>query len=350
MVTLQFSCPVLVHFLTLPLISVVIKGMSNPFFRHYRWQFLIVLVSLGQVLAFALNASAVVLYSTATRNTEAPSTANGLAGWNLQATFGYFLVTPIDPTHFIAAKHISFFPSFSTVTLGKDTYNVDTSYRKTDPDSDLCIYRISSGRFSSYAPLYNAAVDGSEIGKTLTVFGKGRQRGNDVTVNGQLKGWQWGTFDHVQSWGQNIVSGLANYSSTSAESLLSFDFDKNGITNEAGLSEGDSSGAVFINCNGTWKLAGINYSVDGPWKYSSSDTSSFKADIFDAKGLYLQNSSGVWVKYPFSDPGTAYASRISDRLTWINTTIPEPGSIFLLVTGSIAAWLIRRRRSTVSRQ
>ncbi len=322
------------------------SSMSNLFIHIDRRQLLIVLVFLGQVAVAAPNASAVVLYSTATRNTTAPSVENGLAGWNLQATFGSFLVTPIDSVHFIAAKHIS---SSSTVTLGEDTYNVDTTYRKPDPDSDLCIYRISSGKFSSYAPLYNAIVDGSEIGKTLTVFGRGRKRGSQVVVNGELRGWKWGALDGVVSWGQNVVTGFEDYSTTSTESLLYFDFDKNGITNEAGLSEGDSSGAVFINCNGTWKLAGINFTVDGPWKYSSTDTTAFNADIFNAQGLYYEKSSGNWVEYPFANPGAAYASRISDRLEWIQATIPEPGSVVLLVTGSFAAWLIWRRRSAASR-
>ncbi len=321
--------------------------MSNLFLHNERRQLLIVLAFLGQIAVAASNASAVVLYSTATRNTTAPSVENGLAGWNLQATFGSFLVTPIDSTHFIAAKHIS---SSSTVTYQGTTYNVDTANRKTDSASDLCIYRITSGTFSNYATLYNAAVDGSEIGKTLTVFGQGLQRGSEVTVNGELRGWKWGTSGSAKSWGQNVVTGFANYSTTSADSLLYFDFDKNGIANEAGLSEGDSSGAVFINCNGTWKLAGINYAVDGPWKYSSTDTTSFNADIFNAQGLYYEKSSGNWVQYPFADPGAAYASRISDRLEWIQATIPEPGSVILLVTGIVAAWLIWRRRSAASRR
>jgi len=47
--------------------------------------------------------------------------------------------------------------------------------------------------------------------------------------------------------------------------LLKLTFSRNGLTNEGALSGGDSGGGVFINDSGKWKLAGINYLVDGPF-------------------------------------------------------------------------------------
>jgi hypothetical protein len=76
----------------------------------------------------------------------------------------------------------------------------------------------------------------------------------------------------VQSWGQNVVSGFDAYNGVSLTSLLKFNFDSTGIANEAALSTGDSSGGVFINSLGQWKLAGINYAVDSPWATSSGGT------------------------------------------------------------------------------
>lgn len=309
-------------------------------------------------LLLASNARAVILYSTATRNTSAPSEAQGLDAWNLQAVWGGFLATPIDSTHFIAAKHIT--DRASTVVFQGVTYEVDLTSRKTDSGSDLCIYTLQSGyAFPTYAPLYNTLVDGPEVGKTLTVIGRGTQRGNAVSVGDDLKGWEWGADDRVQSWGQNVVSGYVDYSSSSTESLLYFDFNSDGIDNEASLSRGDSSGGVFIYANGQWKLAGINYGVDSPFSLTGdAEDPGFFADIFDARGLYYKDEDNQWTLVPLDEPdpisGAGYSSRISARLDWIageapGAIVPEPGHL-ALVGSAAMLWLLwrsvasRRRR------
>ena len=125
-----------------------------------------------------------------------------------------------------------------------------------------------------------------------------------------------------------MVTGLTNYpNASSPNTMLYFDFNANGIANEAALSVGDSSGGVFINSNGQWKLAGINYAVDSPWSYTGSASDpGFNADIFDARGLYYQDSSHNWVQvppsYPVAVPGASYASDISSCLGWIGSTVP----------------------------
>jgi hypothetical protein len=290
-------------------------------------------VTLAGVLAMAPDARGVILYSTPVRNTTPPSVADGLDAWNLEAQWDNYLATPIDATHFIAAKHVGF--ASSTITFvyqgGTLTYPVDSSSERTDPYSDLAIFSLQSGyAFPAYAPLYSAAVDGSDVGKTMTVIGRGTTRGGAVVVDNATKGWTWGNADGLQSWGQNVVSGLADYSSNPASqnALLYFDFDSNGIPNEAALSVGDSSGAVFIYSHGQWKLAGINYAIDSPW----SDTGApgdpgFIADVFDARGLYYKDQNNNWALVPpdLGDPvpGAGYASDISQRLGWIEATIPS---------------------------
>ena len=317
------------------------------------------------VFATAMEARGVILYSTADRNTTAPSAADGLDAWNLEATWGSFLATPIDATHFIGAKHLNAASDpgqFSTITFRNVSYAVNLASAVPDPGSDLCIYSLQSGySFPSYAPLYNAAVDGSEIGKTLTVIGRGTQRGTPVTVDSALKGWAWGGSDHVESWGQNIVSSFDRYNSVSATSLLCFDFNSDGIDNEAALSIGDSSGGVFIFSNGQWKLAGINYAVSGPFSLTGTGTlnsllpdgspdpdySAFNASIYDAQGLYYWDDK--WILDDVQEPGTSAASRISDRLDWIESVVPEPGTLVLLSIFIAAivpfSWFARRRKS-----
>jgi hypothetical protein len=286
-------------------------------------------VLVAALLASTPSAWGVIVYSSgtsATRNTTPPSAAQGLDGWNYEFNWGGFLGTPIDATHFLAAKHVGLQGSSIDFTYQGNTQTllVDTASQVSDPGSDLTMWTLQSGySFPNWAPLYRASVDGNEISKTLTVIGRGTQPGDPIYVNSVKKGWYWGPGDGVESWGQNLVNGFAAYNSVSSTSLLTFAFNSPGIANEGALSVGDSSGAVFIQgANGKWKLAGINYAVDGPWSLNPDGSSSFMGAIFDCRGLYYQNGSG-WTlfTYPVAYPISSYASRISDRLQWIESLV-----------------------------
>ena len=52
--------------------------------------------------------------------------------------------------------------------------------------------------------------------------------------------------------------------------MLQATFDANGLADEAHLSVGDSSGGVFIQDGGIWKLAGINYGVEALFNTNNS--------------------------------------------------------------------------------
>ena len=96
------------------------------------------------------------------RNTDPPSADQGLEGWNLEATLGSFLATPIDATHFIAAKHVVQF-AVPTLTFNGGDCGANLSSDVQVPNSDLVVYTLSSGSFSTWATLYNSAVDGSDV-------------------------------------------------------------------------------------------------------------------------------------------------------------------------------------------
>jgi len=299
------------------------------------------------VLLWALEAEAVFLYSTAERNLDPPPLEQGYVAWSLQAKWGSFLATPISPTHFIAAKHVGV--QSATLVFQDVSYPVDTSIYWDDPGSDLRIFRIQAGySFPTFATLYCEAIDGSEIGKMLTVIGRGTPRGSPLYLDGNLKGWTWGSYDGKQSWGQSMVDGFAAYNFYSDTSLLGFVFAGDGV-HDAALSVGDSSGGVFIYADNQWKLAGISYAV-WPGLVSTTgnpnDPGVYAAIFDDARGLYQKNSQGQWVLISYSEPlpGVNFASRISDRLEWIRSVapgvvVPEPATLLLMLFGG-ATWLV----------
>jgi hypothetical protein len=202
--------------------------------------------------------------------------------------------------------------------------------------------------------MYDAAVDGSEVGKSLVVIGRGRQRGAPVfNTGGALRGWQWGTDDGVQSWGENVVSGITDYAQAGDQKALYFDFDAGAGPNEAALSGGDSGGGVYILSGGIWKLAGINLGADTPWRTTANGTS-FDATIFNGGGLFFNfgtASSPNWQQVSEGSSASSYATRISADLSWIDSVInapsallvPEPATPVLAALGG-AMMMLRRRR------
>ncbi|NBR84089.1 MAG: hypothetical protein EBT61_01080 [Verrucomicrobia bacterium] len=295
----------------------------------------------------ALPARAVLFYGTGdpSFNTTAPTGGLLDSGWQYQGTWGGSLGTAIAPDLFVTAKHLGGSVG-DTFTYGGTTYQTTAVY--DSPASDLRVWRVN-GTFATYAPLYRDG-SASALSQSAVVFGRGTQRGSEVTVSGQLKGWTWGTTDQVQRWGQNTVDGVT-VGGASLGNLLRLGLSATGGANEAHLSSGDSGGAVFLQSGGTWKLAGINYSVDGQFSLTGVNGSGFNAAIFDARGLYF-GSDGNWQLINGANPveSSFYATSISDNLSFLDaliTPVPEPGVIAWLGCVACAvlfAWETRRRR------
>ena len=112
-----------------------------------------------------------------------------------------------------------------------------------------------------------------EIGQHLVVIGRGTRRGSEIILDGTLRGWDWGDSDGARRWGENDVADIVPYH---GHDLIYATFDQhvqpNDRPNESHLSVGDSGGAVFLNDNGVWKLAGINYAVDDLYTAPDPDT------------------------------------------------------------------------------
>lgn len=312
------------------------------------------LIGIGLALAgfLAQSASGILLYDKQYRNKSAPTGSYANSGWQWTGNWGNFLGVPIAKNYFIAASHVGGGVGQS-LTLNGKSYKVTAVYN--DPNSDLNIYKTSTA-FSSWAPIYTGS---TEVGKTAMLFGRGTQKGAEVKVGSTRKGWKWGTADYLKSWGRNKIRSTINGGS-GLGSVLGMTFDRtssNGgdkVDQEGIFTAGDSSGGVFINSSNKWYLAGLIYSVETPYKTSSSG-GTFDAAIFDKGGLYYNNSL---VGDTSNDiPAFMYASRISTNQSWIKSIIgstakapvavgavvPEPAS-GAVIAGGLALLGLRRRK------
>ena len=151
-----------------------------------------------------------------------------------------------------------------------------------DPASDLRIVEIS-GSFSEWATLFASS---NEPGRTATIFGRGGRPDGEVIANAELKGWLAAAPDGAISWGHNEVTNSLGAIQIYAR------FDNFTLSDEAGLSPGDSGGAWFVrDSQGLLRLAGISEAVTGPFQhddgYGAPDGNLFEAAIFDIGGLWV---------------------------------------------------------------
>lgn len=305
--------------------------------------------------ASALPSHAILFYDTSDsgHNTTAPTGIFENSGWQYEGQYGGYLGTMIAPQYFITAQHFglqgaTFFQSSTFNGVADANYTIDLSANGGAgywdiAGTDLRIFKINE-YFSNYAPLYTGV---SEVGLTLVTMGLGGPRGADVMVSGTLHGWEHNAADGIARWGSNTVATI--YPSAIGD-LLTATFSATGTAEEATLSGGDSGGGVFVNDGGIWKLAGINYSVDGMFDTNNTigDGSEFNAALFDRGGLYQGSDAFGWsykTDLPTDNPSSMYASRISTSAIDIMSiaTVPEPGSALLLILG-LTGSLIRRQR------
>ena len=308
-------------------------------------------------------ANAILFYDTSdpTHNTTAPTGTYADSGWQFEGTFGNFLGTMIAPQYFVTAQHIgmqgsTFVSNASFNGVADVTYNIDTSANGGQgywdiAGSDLRVYKIVQ-TFSSYAQLYTGS---NEIGQDVTLNGMGGARGSPIIVdsgNGlgpQLKGWGTSGSAMVARWGTNQISDIVPASQSPVGALLVAQFNALPGTDEATFSGGDSGGGMFINDNGVWKLAGINYAVDGYFNTNGtpSDATAFSAALFDKGGIWEGSDAQGWTFVPDTssdNPSQLYASRVSDSALAIDaiTGVPEPGPALLFCCGLML--LAGRRR------
>jgi PKD repeat protein len=256
-----------------------------------------------------------------TYNTSAPSGSLTNSGWQYEGQWISYLATPVASNFFIAAKHIN---GSIGDTFGFNGVTYHTVAFFDGPGTDLRLWQVAEA-FPSYALLYTNT---NEVGKHCVVFGRGTDRGSAVVVGKTTNGWEWGLTNGVQRWGDNVI---AKAITSEVGALLTFAFDRKGGSNECGLSFEDSSGAVFIQDGTTWKLAGIHYSVDGPFSRDGTTNTQFQAALMDLRGLYYLSGPNTWTLVPANSPvavpSSFYSSRISANISWIRSVldfVPPP--------------------------
>ncbi len=283
-----------------------------------RGNFVTVCLCISSMVIGTPRAGAVLFQSTGdpSYNTSAPAGVLTNSGWQYQGLWLNFLGTPIAPQYFITANHVG--GTTNDVFLFNGLPYHPVAAFKTF-DSDLTIWQVRE-TFPNYAPLYSLS---DETNKHLVVFGRGTRRGPPVVVGGQTNGWFWGAADGVQRWGENDVAAITNLG-VGVGDMLRVVFDGTGGSNECHLSDGDSSGGVFIQENGVWKLAGINHGVDGEFSTTVNSTP-FTAALMDRRGLLQQSGPGPtdWISIdgPQPVPSAFYSTRISANLDWIYSVI-----------------------------
>jgi hypothetical protein len=257
-----------------------------------------------------------------------------------------FLGTTIAPNYFITANHLGGKVGDSFVYQGT-SYTTTAVY--TDPNSpDVAIWKVS-GTFNQYAPIYTS---GNEVGQNLVVYGESGPRGAQVVVNGtSYNGWYFTGLSTSVSYGTNVITAAGPIMGAPVAQYLSFQFNPALGATTASLAPGDSGGGVFIQKNGVWSLAGINYAVDGPYNVHAVTDPNYKAGdafngaIYDQTGLFYDGEST-----PLSGPASSYASRLSTEAQWIASitgpVVPEPSSVVILLGGLALVWpVLGRRRS-----
>ena len=276
------------------------------------------------LLAAAGSAHAVIFKFTAdpAYNTGPPTGALTNAGWQLEGVWGAYLATPIAPTYFLAAAHVGGSVG-DTFELNGFTYH--TLSVTNIPGTDLNLWRVAE-TFPAYAALYTNA---TETGKHCVLFGRGTERGTAVVVAGVTNGWQWGAPTAIKRWGENDIAGIAG-------DFLRATFDRGANSNECHLSSGDSSGGLFIQESGEWKLAGINYGVDGPFS-NAVDGTTFFAALVDRGGLCEADGSVCYTDTMTDNPSAFYSSRLSTHAGEIYSLLDFSPGIDLRVVGLVRA-------------
>lgn len=264
-------------------------------------------------------AHAIILFGSGDpeRNTAPPTGSLQRSGWQWQGRWQFALGTVIGPHRFVTARHLGGSPGdpFEFGGLRYRTVAVTNL-----PGTDLNVFTIA-GRFADFAPLNTQSREG---GRPLVLFGRGGRRGDPAPG----RGWWVGDYDGIQRWGTNTVAGWVSADRSPVGELLVIDFSATAGADEGIYSGGDSgSGAFMLDRDGLWKLAGVGYSVEGPYAADTNAPTRFGA-LYDTRGLWagFPGTQELLPNGPVPTGTLGFMTRVSSHAAWLalQATAPAP--------------------------
>jgi hypothetical protein len=136
--------------------------------------------------------------------------------------------------------------------------------------TDMKLIKLVNSPGLPSTELFSDNVGDTSVAATLIGWGVGRDTGVNDLAAGSTNIWQWGNTGTLEKrWGTNTISASASGEVTDGYSyshLLTY-IDRNAGINEAAATLYDSGSGLYLEQNGTWKLAGLTTaitSINGP--------------------------------------------------------------------------------------
>lgn len=204
-----------------------------------------------------------------------------------------------------------------TFSLGGSDYLYDGVSASSIGTADMIVFRLTA---SPVLPALTLASTTPAFGSTVEFHGSGRIRGSEEITYSTVplrQGFDWSVAP-AKGWGTNTVGsfGVSLIGSTSAFSTT---FQQVGLPDEAQATLGDSGGGLFVETAEGWELAGMMFAI--------SNVTSHPPD------------SAVYGDLTYAADIATYRQQLLDL-----TSVPEPATASLCLSGALLLGAFRRRR------
>jgi hypothetical protein len=242
-------------------------------------------------------------------------------GWEYVGTRGNLTAVYLGDGFVLTANHVG----AGDFVLGGVTYpfvpGSDVRLKNNDQSlADMLVFKVSPDPGLPPLPLRTAF---PSVGADAILIGNGRERGLTTSFDPgapdpPIGGWEWAPGTTLR-WGTNKVDGFPSGKILGNVAVFTA-FDPDDSVHEAQAANGDSGGALFVERNGTWELAGILYAV-GAFPQQPSETAIYGNVTYAARVDY-------------------YYDEIQDAIA-----LPEPSRALGLLMGTALLRVLGHRRS-----